>query len=64
MLHAGAALWPSLKAIQIYGANTNVGKTILSTVVTRALRKRLPKDHEVRYLKPVSTGPQWEADDK
>lgn len=41
------------------GANTEVGKTVFSTIVCKALEKR----HKTRYLKPVSTGPEDEADD-
>ncbi|KAF1810370.1 PLP-dependent transferase [Eremomyces bilateralis CBS 781.70] len=62
MPYVGAFLHPSLHALQIYGANTNVGKTIASTVLCRALRSRR-KGAAVRYVKPVSTGPDWEADD-
>ena len=58
----GSALWRSLRAYQVYGANTDVGKTIASTILCKALRKQFAKDH-VWYLKPVSTGPQSEADD-
>ncbi|ORY77421.1 onanonoxo-7-onima-8-eninoihtemlysoneda [Protomyces lactucae-debilis] len=43
-------------AYTLFGANTEVGKTIFSTLLVRALA---PK---VRYIKPVSTGPLDEAD--
>jgi len=56
-------LWRDLKAWQIYGANTDVGKTIVSTILCRALQRRVPS-HGLLYLKPVSTGPQAEADDQ
>lgn len=56
-------LWRELKAWQIYGANTDVGKTILSTVLSKALARRVPKNG-LLYLKPVSTGPDNEADDR
>ncbi|KAI9773668.1 MAG: hypothetical protein M1840_006942 [Geoglossum simile] len=56
-------LWRSLRVYQIYGANTNVGKTIVSTVLCKALRRRLPAEG-VWYMKPVSTGPRDEADDR
>src|ERR1700760_3906099 len=60
MFAIGAALWPKLRAFQIYGANTNVGKTIASAILCRASHERLKlKTH---YLKPVSTGPLNEAD--
>ncbi len=56
-------LWRDLKLLQIYGANTNVGKTIVSTVLSKALQRRVP-DGGLLYLKPVSTGPLEEADDR
>jgi dethiobiotin synthetase/adenosylmethionine--8-amino-7-oxononanoate aminotransferase len=43
-------------AYTLFGANTEVGKTIFSTLLVRALAPR------VRYIKPVSTGPLDEAD--
>lgn len=58
---AGSALWPRLRTLQIYGANTGVGKTIFSTVLCRAFQKKLQR---VQYLKPVSTGPLDDADDR
>ncbi|KIW42513.1 dethiobiotin synthase [Exophiala oligosperma] len=56
-------LWRDLKAWQVYGANTDVGKTIISTVLCRALQRRA-SPNGLLYLKPVSTGPQAEADDR
>ncbi len=44
----------------MYGANTDVGKTVLSTILCRAF-ERVAKTW---YLKPVSTGPLDEADDR
>jgi dethiobiotin synthetase/adenosylmethionine--8-amino-7-oxononanoate aminotransferase len=61
MRHVGSVLWPKLRVLQVYGANTGVGKTIFSSVLIRAFKKRL---QNVNYLKPVSTGPLDEADDK
>lgn len=55
-------LYRGLKVWQIYGANTDVGKTIASTLLCRALQRRASRDG-VFYLKPVSTGPQSDADD-
>ena len=40
----------------VFGANTGVGKTIISTLLVKALAP------EVAYIKPVSTGPLIEAD--
>ena len=58
---AGTGLWPRLRALQIYGANTGVGKTIFSTLLCRAFQRKLQR---VQYVKPVSTGPLDEADDR
>lgn len=56
-----AALWRTLRGFQIYGANTGVGKTVVSTVLCKALSENEPV--KVGFLKPVSTGPLEEADD-
>ncbi|KAK4934462.1 hypothetical protein LTR66_015599, partial [Elasticomyces elasticus] len=56
-------LWRDLKVWQIYGANTDVGKTILSTILCKALARRA-RTNELLYLKPISTGPDNEADDR
>ena len=61
MRQIGSVLWPKLPVLQIYGANTAVGKTIFSSILCRAFQKRFPT---VNYLKPVSTGPLDEADDR
>ncbi|EKD12561.1 hypothetical protein MBM_09317 [Drepanopeziza brunnea f. sp. 'multigermtubi' MB_m1] len=58
-----ASLWRTLRSYQIYGANTNVGKTILSTVLCKAFARKYPSE-AMWYLKPVSTGPLDEADDR
>ncbi|TDZ75102.1 Bifunctional dethiobiotin synthetase/7 8-diamino-pelargonic acid aminotransferase [Colletotrichum trifolii] len=59
----GALLWRSLRAYQIYGANTDVGKTVFSSMLCNAARKSWP-DEQTAFLKPVSTGPAAEADDR
>ncbi|KAH0565441.1 hypothetical protein GP486_001158 [Trichoglossum hirsutum] len=59
----GSALWRSLRAYQVYGANTDVGKTVMSTILCKAMMRRFP-DEKTWYIKPVSTGPQAEADDR
>lgn len=41
---------------QIFGANTGVGKTIISTLLVKAFAPRID------YIKPVSTGPLRDAD--
>ncbi|KAH7348727.1 onanonoxo-7-onima-8-eninoihtemlysoneda [Rhexocercosporidium sp. MPI-PUGE-AT-0058] len=58
-----SSLWRSLRAYQIYGANTNVGKTIMSTIICKAFARKFPNE-TTWYLKPVSTGPLDEADDR
>ncbi|KAF3923924.1 hypothetical protein AA313_de0203760 [Arthrobotrys entomopaga] len=55
-------LWRSLRIYQIFGANTDVGKTIFTTLLARTA-KGLWHDEEITYLKPVSTGAEDEADD-
>jgi len=59
MQRIGAALWPSLKCIQIYGANTDVGKTIVTGILGTALRNRSVRTN---YIKPVSTGSSDDTD--
>ncbi|THW19329.1 PLP-dependent transferase [Aureobasidium pullulans] len=63
MRQVGSALWPRLRTVQVYGANTGVGKTVVSTLLCKALRKRLP-DYNVHYLKPISTGPLEDQDNR
>lgn len=54
-------LWRHLRLHQVYGANTDVGKTIFTTILCNAATKFY--NHErTSYLKPVSTGPASEAD--
>ncbi|KAI9658253.1 MAG: hypothetical protein M1821_002386 [Bathelium mastoideum] len=60
MQRVGSVLWPSLQALQIYGANTDVGKTIVSTILCRAFKDK--KKFKVSYIKPVSTGSIDDAD--
>ena len=63
MRQVGSVLWPRLRALQVYGANTGVGKTVVSTLLCKALQRKLP-DYAVHYLKPISTGPLHEADNR
>ncbi|KAK3937778.1 pyridoxal phosphate-dependent transferase [Diplogelasinospora grovesii] len=58
----GSLLWRSLRAYQIYGANTEVGKTVFTTILCKAAAE-FWKPEKTTYLKPVSTGPLNEADD-
>ncbi|KAH8728086.1 pyridoxal phosphate-dependent transferase [Phaeosphaeriaceae sp. PMI808] len=58
-----AALWENLIAVQIYGANTGVGKTVFSTLLGAHFARRSGRTKwKVEYVKPVSTGPSNEAD--
>ena len=54
-------LYKHLRIHQVFGANTDVGKTLLTTALVRA---SAAKGNQVFYLKPVSTGPHEEADDE
>ncbi|KAK8182085.1 onanonoxo-7-onima-8-eninoihtemlysoneda [Phyllosticta capitalensis] len=56
---AGAVLYRNLRTFQIWGANTEVGKTVFSTVLCNAARA---KRDRVQYIKPVSTGNIEDAD--
>ncbi|KAJ3495317.1 hypothetical protein NLG97_g3476 [Lecanicillium saksenae] len=57
-----ALLWRSLRVYQVFGANTEVGKTVFTTLLCKSA-KRNWQDENVSFLKPVSTGPLNEADD-
>lgn len=65
MARVAGGLWQKYIAVQIYGTSTGIGKTVFSTLLSAHFRNRsgLPK-WEVQYIKPVSTGPAQEADDK
>jgi hypothetical protein len=54
-------LFKHLRIHQVFGANTDVGKTILTSALVRA---SAIKANNVFYLKPISTGPIDAADDK
>ncbi|KAL4066826.1 pyridoxal phosphate-dependent transferase [Scleroderma citrinum] len=54
-------LYRHLRIHQVFGANTDVGKTIITTALARASAL---KNNTVFYLKPVSTGPLRDADDE
>ncbi|KAH6668825.1 hypothetical protein B0J14DRAFT_151273 [Halenospora varia] len=54
----------NLRTLTIWGANTNVGKTIFSTLLCKGFNRRKGGNQgQVYYVKPVSTGPKDEADD-
>lgn len=61
MAPVSALLWRHLRVYQIYGANTEVGKTVFATALCRTAAK-LYKEGSTSFLKPVSTGPDDEAD--
>ncbi|KAF2031569.1 PLP-dependent transferase [Setomelanomma holmii] len=65
MSRVPGALWKNLIALQIYGANTGVGKTVFSTLLAAHFTRREGKQRwNLNYIKPVSTGPSSEADDR
>jgi dethiobiotin synthetase/adenosylmethionine--8-amino-7-oxononanoate aminotransferase len=53
-------LYRHLRIHQIFGANTDVGKTIITAALVRASTLA---NHNAFYLKPVSTGAPQDADD-
>ena len=60
---ARSLLWRSLRIHQVYGANTEVGKTVISTLFCKAARRFWPRE-QTAFLKPVSTGALNDADDR
>lgn len=65
MARVPGGLWQNFLALQIYGANTGVGKTVVSTLLGKHFaRRRGATKWNVRYIKPVSTGPSDEADEE
>ncbi|OMP84286.1 Bifunctional dethiobiotin synthetase/7,8-diamino-pelargonic acid aminotransferase, mitochondrial [Diplodia seriata] len=63
MAPVGGLLWRSLRPYQIWGANTDVGKTVFATILGAAVKSdRRWRDDTLTYLKPVSTGSADEAD--
>ncbi|KAF2753008.1 PLP-dependent transferase [Pseudovirgaria hyperparasitica] len=50
---------PNGRAIQIFGANTDVGKTIVSSLFCKV---DPPEGTSIRYIKPVATGPEQTLD--
>ncbi len=58
----GSLLRRTLRVYQIWGANTDVGKTVFSTILCKLASSCRPQEG-VAFLKPVSTGPLEEADD-
>jgi len=65
MSRVAGALWKDLIAIQVCGANTGVGKTVVSTLLGKHFAdRRGTTKWNVHYIKPVSTGPSDEADER
>lgn len=61
MKQVGSLLWDNFNVFQIFGANTGVGKTIVSTL----LAKRFGKVNSTAfYLKPVQTGSDESIDSR
>jgi len=56
-----SSLFKNLRIHQIFGANTDVGKTVVTAALVSASAAR---NHPVLFLKPVSTGPRQDADDR
>lgn len=56
-----SSLYRHLRVHQVFGANTDVGKTLLTAGLVRA---SAALGNSVYYLKPVSTGPIQDADDE
>ncbi|KZV65410.1 onanonoxo-7-onima-8-eninoihtemlysoneda [Peniophora sp. CONT] len=56
-----STLYRHLRVHQVFGANTDVGKTLLTAALVRA---SAALGNSVYYLKPVSTGPIQDADDE
>lgn len=54
-------LFKHLRVHQVFGANTDVGKTVLTCALVRASAL---KANNVFYLKPVSAGPVDTADSR
>ncbi|TIB36120.1 hypothetical protein E3P84_01056 [Wallemia ichthyophaga] len=54
-------LYRHLRVNQIFGANTDVGKTLITTALVLAESQRTKNN--IFYLKPVSTGPAADQDD-
>jgi bifunctional dethiobiotin synthetase / adenosylmethionine---8-amino-7-oxononanoate aminotransferase len=54
-------LFHHFRVHQVFGANTDVGKTLLTSALVRASSLT---GKAVYYLKPVSTGPFQDADDE
>lgn len=64
MSRVPSGLWQNILALQVYGANTNVGKTVFSTLLgAHFVRIDGKRKWSLHYIKPVSTGPIEDSDD-
>ncbi|GAM83296.1 hypothetical protein ANO11243_012830 [Dothideomycetidae sp. 11243] len=61
MKQIGSLLWDNVRPVQIFGSNTGVGKTVVSTVLLRSATLSRGKPF---YIKPVSTGSDLDDDSK
>ena len=50
----GALLWASTMVYQIFGSNTDVGKTVFSTILCKCTSEY--DDNITTYLKPMASG--------
>lgn len=55
----GSLLWDKVHPFQVFGANTGVGKTVISSALLKS--KSLGKGKPL-YIKPVSTGAKSDDD--
>lgn len=60
MTYISPQLWRNLRVYQIYGANTDVGKTVIATILGKGIQTY--RGDRISYLKPISTGPLQESD--
>jgi dethiobiotin synthetase/adenosylmethionine--8-amino-7-oxononanoate aminotransferase len=63
MAPVGSLLRRSLRTFHVFGANTEVGKTVFTTFLASAVRHHFPREQSA-FLKPVSTGALKDADDR
>ena len=61
LLGGMAQLYRNARIHQVFGANTDVGKTVITTALALVSASR---GKQVRYIKPISTGPLLDADDE
>ncbi|KAJ3134700.1 hypothetical protein HK101_004322, partial [Irineochytrium annulatum] len=57
----GSSIWRHMPIFQIFAANTDVGKTVLTTALCRGA---LRSPRAVHYIKPVQTGFPVDSDER